>query len=138
MVTNELYWSQITGKDRRDILDIIFESYKWKGLLDYLCKKPVNWENRLKVWKNPEFDPWKFSEVGNNRNKKITVQLTIPVEFKYSIPRFTWELLQNQYGDQEAKSIALASNTKAPTFLRANLIKTTRDELINNLKGMMF
>lgn len=114
--------SALGSKDRAAISDKIYSIIRWKGLVDYLSPKPVNWEVRLQVLEQIE-------------NKKFHIPQTIPSYVKCSFPQDLFELLKNYYGNQKAIEICLASNTAAPTTIRVNTLKISREALLKRWKS---
>lgn len=107
------------ANDRRIIAEDIYGLMRWKALIDHLLfKKDLTWENRYAFYK--QFRPEDY-------------QLTssIPVHLRASFPEPLFSLLVQQYGEKKAFEICLISNTQAPTTLRINPIKTTREFLLN-------
>jgi 16S rRNA (cytosine967-C5)-methyltransferase len=109
------------SKDRAYIAQTAFDIVKWKGLLDALAPSP-DWDQRLKVYeanKNSLDDPV-------SRYKD-----TFPLHVCVSFPHELFECLVNSYGAKKAAAICLASNRQAPTFVRANTLKISRNELLD-------
>ena len=52
-----------------------------------------------------------------------------------SLPRWLAQLWSSQLGADETRKLAAALNERAPLTVRANLLKNTRDELIETLKA---
>lgn len=108
----------IGSKDRKNICDTIYGLIRWKGLIDYYCNKPLSWETRLTV-----FNEISFEDQLNNT--------LIPDHIKVSFPKSFFEMISQTFGRDKALRYCLISNTQAPTTIRINPIKTTRDDLIN-------
>jgi hypothetical protein len=53
---------QLMLADRKAILNHVFGAMKWQGLLDFLAKSS-SWEQRLRVFFHPNFNPWAYSKV---------------------------------------------------------------------------
>lgn len=113
----------IGSKDRQEICDHIYGIVRWKGLLDFLCEKPISWERRLS--KYLAINPLDFKS-----------HSAIPSHIKVSFPKVIYNRLLDHYGEEKANIFCLNSNLPAPTTVRANLIKTTRDELLTRWKGV--
>lgn len=105
------------SKDRAYIAETIYGMVRWKGLLDYLSSKPTSWEKRLEIYSN--IDPLKSL---NNES--------IPLHIRVSFPENLFNLFISSHGLEKAKELCLICNTPAPTTVRANTIKTTRESLL--------
>lgn len=112
----------IGAKDRREIAKAVYTLMRWRGLIDYIISKPATWEKRLAAFK--EFDPLKFQD-----------DETIPLYVRASFPKEYFDLLVTFYGEKKAHRLCLILNEEAPTFIRANPLKCTREELFEKLKG---
>ncbi|MES2344358.1 MAG: RsmB/NOP family class I SAM-dependent RNA methyltransferase [Chlamydiota bacterium] len=108
----------IGAKDRRYIAETIYGMMRWRGLLDHLAPKPASWENRYACY--TKINPQEYA------HKK-----DIPVHIRASFPKTFFQLIQESYGEEKAFNLCQISNTPAPTTVRANLLKTTRDDLLN-------
>ena len=113
----------IGSKDRQEICDHIYGLVRWKGLLDFLCKKPITWASRLS--KYLAVNPLDFT----NRSD-------VPSHIRVSFPKTIYNRLLKHYGEKKTMAFCLNSNLPAPTTVRANLIKTTRDDLLLRWKGV--
>lgn len=111
---------QLGSKDRKEILDTIYPMIRWRGLIDFLSPPPVSWEKRLETYQSCDF---------LNLQKK-----EIPSHIRWSFPKYYFEWIVQDYGEQKAAEIAKVSNQKAPVFLRVNPLKTTRDKLLEELQ----
>lgn len=105
------------SKDRGYIADTIFAMIRWKALLDYLVGTPCSWEQRLE----------KFQEVNLT---EIQTKKEIPLAIRLSFPQQLLDRLIADYGEEKAINICLASNDTAPTMIRVNPLKISRDELL--------
>jgi len=112
----------IGGQDRPVIADAVYGIIRWKGLLDFLCgEEGKNWENRLDIFQ-------KFS-------KEYHLERTdIPAYIRASFPETLFDKLVADYGEEKAFELCIASNEPAPTTIRANLLKTTREDLLKKWK----
>ncbi len=105
------------SKDRRIIGDLVFDLVRWKGWIDHHCTRP-SWEKRLEFWlASPKKDG------------------DCPPHVRASLPESLWDILVSHYGPAQAMELALVANTRAPLAVRANRLVTTREELIEKLKG---
>lgn len=113
----------IGSKDRQEICETLYGMVRWRALLDYLCSRPVNWERKLELFCS--INPLEF------KNKS-----EIPLNIRLSFPKFIFDTLSKAYGTQEAIKFCLGSNTSAPTTIRVNTAKITREELLNQWKNL--
>ncbi len=107
----------VGSKDRKEITETIYHMFRWRALLDYHCRGNKNWENRYEVFKN-----FNYKEHLDNEN--------IPLHIRLSFPKKIFNLLLDAYGEKKAIQISLASNSAAPTTIRPNPLKTTRNALL--------
>ncbi len=107
----------VGSKDRKFIAEAVYGMIRWRGLLDHLCDKPFTWEKRLERYVG--FDP-------------LTLQAdqTIPQHVRVSFPRALFDLLCQSLGEEKAIAFCLASNTAAPTTVRVNTLKCSREALL--------
>nr|NGX58911.1 Ribosomal RNA small subunit methyltransferase F [Chlamydiota bacterium] len=111
----------IGSKDRKVIAEKIYLLIRWMGLVDHHCPSSHEWEERVEVLERLNM-------------KKILKDPSIPPHIRVSFPKNLFSLLQEHYGEEKAISLCLASNTPAPTTIRANVLKTTRQTLFNKWK----
>lgn len=114
--------SSVGSKDRRWISETFYGMVRWQGLIDYFASRPLTREGRLE-----SFLKLKPSDHENNAS--------IPLHIRASFPKPFYELLVSSLGEQKAWEYCLRSNEQAPTTVRANLLKTTRDALLDRWKG---
>lgn len=112
-------------KDRGFIANTIYSMIRWKGLIDHVSEKPITWETRFKT-----FNSITLSDYQNKED--------IPLHIRVSTPKTLFTLISNCYGDKKAAELCRISNREAPTFIRANKMKTTRDALLEKLKEKYF
>lgn len=113
--------SAIGSKDRKEICDTIYGMIRWRSLLDYTLQEK-NWEARAHAFS--QFSPQKFLE-----------DAAIPAHVRASFPKAFYQLLVNSLGEKKAFDFCLVCNAPAPTTVRANLLKTTRDALLEKWDG---
>lgn len=107
--------------DRRYITETIYRLIRWKGLVDALAKGDSNWEKRLSIIE--QLSPLSLLQDDN-----------IPLKDRVSFPKPYFDLLVKQWGEEKAIKFCLASNTAAPTTIRTNVHKISREELFAKLK----
>jgi 16S rRNA C967 or C1407 C5-methylase (RsmB/RsmF family) len=105
------------SKDRAYIAETIYGMVRWKGLLDHLSQKPVSWERRQEIYSN--IDPLKYQH-----------DESIPQHVRVSFPEPLFNLFVSSHGLEKAQELCLICNTPAPTTVRANILKTTREALL--------
>lgn len=103
------------SKDRAFISDSIFNLAKWRGLLEFLKIE----------------DPLEgIVFLGSDQFKQALENPEIPAYVRASCPEFLFGLLSNAYGEPEAIALCHTFNTKAPVTIRVNILKATREELL--------
>lgn len=105
------------SKDRGFIAERVYGMVRWQGLLDFLSEPPVSWEKRYTVYK--DIDPSAY-----------LLQEDIPLHVRLSFPPFLFQRIAESHGEAKAIEICIASNRPAPTTVRVNSLKTTRDSLL--------
>lgn len=98
------------SKDRNFISETAYHYVRFKNLYTHLGKDPVDPEL-------PFDDP------------------TLPSHLRYGMPQILYDLLIQAYGETRTEEICRISNSRAPITLRANLLKTTRDQLLKRWEG---
>lgn len=104
------------SKDRREISDLVYALMRWKTLLDQLSGS-TSWQSRLYAYK--KYYPFDSEEI---RSLAPYTQV--------SFPEALFNFIEKSYGTQEALHLCKISNTKAPTTIRVNALKTTREALL--------
>lgn len=104
------------SKDRAEIAETVYGMVRWKGLLDYLSDKPATWEKRLELF---------LSGL-----EKFQTDPAIPPHVRLSFPKLLYDLIVRSYGEARASELCPISNLPAPTTVRINPLKTTRDEML--------
>lgn len=104
-------------KDRGFVAETLYAMLRWRGLLDHVCEKPLTWDRRFDFFASQQLEACKQRE-------------DIPLHIRLSFPKVLFDLLVASLGVEKACDICKISNTPAPTTVRVNLMKTTRDELL--------
>lgn len=105
------------AKDRKFVAETAYSLVRWMGLIDYHCSGDHSWDARLTTY--------------NRLNIEKSLQKTsIPPHIRASFPKTLFELLCSRYGEQAALDLCLASNSAAPTTIRVNPLKTSRQRLL--------
>jgi len=110
------------SKDRGFIAETIYALVRWQGLLDYL-EPAATWERRYTAYQELDLDT-------------IMKNSDIPPHIRVSFPEIPYSLLEKDYGEERAMELCLACNSPAPTMVRANTLKTTRDALLEKWKEL--
>lgn len=111
------------SKDRGVIAETVYAMVRWKGLLDHLCEKPVDWSKRYDLFTSGK---WEISQKDES----------IPLHIRVSFPEHLFGLLVKNFGEEKACELCLISNQTAPTTVRINPSKTTREEMIKKWKPL--
>lgn len=111
----------IGSHDRKFLAETIYTMFRWLGLVDHYCDKNHNWENRFKVFKTLDFSQTSSFE-------------SLPPNISVSFPKNLFELIEENYGLSKAREFCLTSNTQAPTTIRVNVLKISRDSLYQKWK----
>jgi len=111
----------VGSKDRRFIAENVYGIVRWRGLLDHLAKKPLTWESRYKVFEKIQPHDYLTRE-------------DLPVHVRVSFPKSYFQLVSAAIGEEKAVQFCLKSNESAPTTIRVNSLKTTRDQLLAKWK----
>lgn len=107
------------SKDRAFIAETAYTMLRWQRLLDTLSNSTECWETRLKTLIDIDI-------------KKECQNQALPPHTRCSCPEELFNILTENYGEEKAIELALSSNEPAPTTIRVNRIKTTRDTLIES------
>ncbi len=105
------------SKDRAHIAETTYKLVRWQGLLDYIGGE-ATWKKRLEALKN--FHPDAFLK-----------KEEIPISIRLSFPKPLFQLLVESHGYDKACELCLASNRPAPTTVRVNTLKISREELLS-------
>lgn len=54
--------SKVDSLDREAIVDYVYHLLIWKAYLNAICKKPMNWQSRLKAFLSPDFTEQQSNE----------------------------------------------------------------------------
>lgn len=104
------------SKDRKKIADHLYNLVRFLNLVDHFSISP-SWENRL--WIAMHLNPLDYLHMPH-----------IPLHKRVGFPKPLFDRLTKQFGEAKAVSLCLALNTKAPTTIRINPLKTTKQTLM--------
>ncbi|MBI3508920.1 MAG: RsmB/NOP family class I SAM-dependent RNA methyltransferase [Chlamydiia bacterium] len=108
------------SKDRKTIGDVIYGMTRWKGLLDWIDPQG-SIERRFECYQSLDWN-------------KTLQRPDIPQALRCGLPLFVYEKLRKQYGEAKAEELGQILNSPAPTTIRANLLKISRQELMERWK----
>lgn len=111
------------SKDRAMITETVYGMVRWMGLLDYQIEGSPSWEKRYR----------KFLEIGSIDQLRNG---SFPEHIQVSFPKVLYQLIVQDYGPEKAQELCLVSNTPAPTTVRANTLKISRDDLLKKWEGV--
>lgn len=109
------------AKDRGVIAETLYAMIRWKGLLDHLCEQPVTWEKRYHFFSSVRLEDYKDDE-------------SIPLHVRLSFPKNLFDLIVSAYGEDQARQLCRISSQAAPTTVRINSLKTTREAMLERWK----
>ncbi len=108
-------------KDRAYIAETIYSMVRWQGLIDHQLDQPTFdlsiWERRLEVFKKLVPEEWSKHQ-------------EIPLHIRLSFPKVLFELLVASHGIEYASQLCAISNQAAPTTVRVNTLKLSRDDVL--------
>lgn len=129
------------SQDRAVVSEIFYNIIRWKKRLEYYMgegAKPGNIYRMILAYllwtkthykKFEEFEGIKIADILNKLKKG-----TVPTKaVQYSIPEWLAETLEKELGTNWEKEMD-ALNDPAPTVLRVNTLKTTKEKLIEELQ----
>jgi 16S rRNA (cytosine967-C5)-methyltransferase len=111
----------VGSKDRKEICETIYGMIRWRGLLDFISGKPFSWENRYRAFSS--FSPENYFS-----------NPAIPSHVRVSFPKAFYQLLSDSLGEENAFQFCLACNAPAPTTIRVNELKISRQQLLEQWK----
>lgn len=108
------------SKDRAYVAETAYTLVRWRGLLDHVAEE-TSWPGRYHALQSGDLEAAKND-------------MTIPQHIRLSFPKVLFDLLVADHGLENAVAICQASNTQAPTTIRANTLKISREELLARLE----
>lgn len=105
------------SKDRGFVAETIYGIIRWDGLLSYLGGEGCSWEKKLQMFLAPDF-------------ALRRTDASIPLHIRLSFPLPLFKLIADSHGETQAIELCLSSNEPAPTTVRINPLKTTRDAML--------
>lgn len=110
------------SKDRGWISEMTYALIRWKGLLDSLIRDALTWEKRLETFQKIDLS-------------QIREDASLPPFIRCSFPEFLFHAVTRTHGEKKGFEICWDSNFPAPTTVRANLLKTSREHLLDLWKN---
>lgn len=107
--------------DRKTIGDQVYALVRWQSLFDVIDLE-TNFSKRLHFLKQKPINEWKKEE-------------KLPLFCRLGLTPYLWNTLSQCYGPKTAEHLADVFNSPGPIFVRANLHKTTREELLRLWEG---
>ncbi len=114
----------IGAQDRRTIGELLYGMARWKTLIDYLCPSPHP-QDRLACFKKISLEHYSNDP-------------SIPLPVRLAVSEFLYDRFQAAYGKEQTETLCRILNSPAPTTVRANLIKTSRESLLERFKALEF
>ncbi len=111
---------QLGSKDRAWIAEKIYTYFRWKNLIDWKAAHESSTEQE------------KRQAIIEILSSEIVPPTNGDPWLRVGFPKGLYEDLQRSHGEM-TDALCLACNTQAPCTLRANSLKTTRDELLLRL-----
>jgi 16S rRNA (cytosine(967)-C(5))-methyltransferase len=105
----------IGANDRRTLSETLFGMVRWKSLIDHFCPSPLPLD-RLTAYRSLLLD-------------QCLKDLSIPEAARYGVTDYLLERFSKAYGPTKAAELCLLLNEEAPTTIRVNLAKISREDL---------
>lgn len=115
----------ITNIDREFINEQVYSLIKYKGLLDFLTRGKIDWNKRIDVFYEPDFESQKKN-------------VNLPPHARVSYPKELFDLIASTFSVEKAIDYCSVMNERAPLTIRVNLLKLTREDLYNIFKKKGF
>lgn len=113
----------IGAHDRRAIGETIYGMTRWKSLIDYYCSSSSTPSERLFCYRKIPFG---------------SLDLSIPEAVRFGMNDYLYDQFCHSFGKERARALCQVLNGQAPTTIRANLGKTTREALLEQFKEDAF
>lgn len=104
------------ARDRKVIGDTVYGMVRWQSLIDQFCSSD-SFLDRLAWYRSPDF-------------QAARQDTSISAPFRLGVPEFLFEKLKADFGLEKTRQLCEIFNTPAPTTVRANQLKTTREHLM--------
>lgn len=104
------------AQDRRTIGETLYGMVRWKTLIDYFCPSELPKE-RLRCFRNLSITD-------------CSQDSSIPEPIRYGMNEFLYSRFCSSFGKEKAKNLCQILNGPAPTTIRVNPIKASREQLL--------
>lgn len=104
------------SQDRGFIAETFYGLIRWQGLIDYLTNGSSDWEIRIKTFLDAD-------------TKQLSLDPSIPILARISFPKDLFEAIVHSHGMEKAIELCRLCNFPAPTTIRVNTLKTSREYL---------
>jgi 16S rRNA C967 or C1407 C5-methylase (RsmB/RsmF family) len=125
----DLAWSDylrshksIGAHDRRTIGETLYSMARWKGLIDHFCPLNARPLERLFCFRSLVL-------------AECLTNPTIPEPARLGINDFLYKRFCSLFGLEKTRELCRILNTSAPTTIRVNTLKISRDELLKSWEG---
>jgi 16S rRNA (cytosine967-C5)-methyltransferase len=112
---------QLGASDRRFLGETFYGMTRWKGLVDWLSRSSST-QDRLACYLCLDWD-------------RVKSDSSIPLPARLGLSPFLYDRFLSQFGEEKTRQLAQILNSPAPTTIRVNTLKTTRDALLEKWKG---
>ena len=109
----------VGSKDRRMIADTVYDLIRWRAPLDHFSIYPPTWESRYFVYSQTAW-------------RERAQAASLPPHIALSFPQSYYSFLVAALGREKAEEFCALSNESAPTVVRVNGLKTTRENLLKS------
>lgn len=123
-------------RDRAWLAENFYEIVRWRRLLEFAAQSEQPWALLAAqlAKRNIEFPAWPELDAFNSNEIRARLDSDLPRAIRESIPIWLDELGDQELGERWDAEIH-ALNEEAPVVLRANTLKTTREELLESLRA---
>lgn len=110
-------------QDRGFLAETFYGLIRWQGLVDYLTDGSTDWEVRLKAFLDAD-------------TKKLSSDPEIPILARISFPEILFEDIVRSHGIEKTTELCRICNFPAPTTIRVNTLKSSREFLFKQWQGV--
>ena len=93
---------ELTPEERGAIAQHAYTMVRWKTYLGFMCRKPINWHNRIDAYESEKFQ--KRASIPPPEEQQM------PDHVKVSTNKVLFDYLRRSYGQEEAMQTSLISN----------------------------
>lgn len=105
-------------QDRGFIAETFYGLIRWQRLIDYLTSGNPDWEVRIKAFLEADI-------------KQLSLDPSIPILDRISFPQVLFDAIVDSHGMERAIELCRICNFPAPTTIRVNTLKTSREALFS-------